>query len=85
MGQTCKGNVSILEDGSLLRSKELTLVEPHLEETHFAEFCSDIVMGSGTPSVGHTDPICFKLFDSTPISSPFPLPTPPMCMHSMSP
>ena len=31
MGETSKGDVSILEDVSLLKSKELTLVEPHLE------------------------------------------------------
>jgi len=39
IGDTSKGNFSILEDASLLRSKELTLVEPHLEEASFAEFC----------------------------------------------
>jgi len=46
------------------------LVEPHLEEAPFGEFCGDIVMGNDTPNIRHTDPICFELFDSTPISSP---------------
>jgi len=85
MGEISKGDVSVLEDDSLLRSKELTLVTPHLEEAPFVEFCSDVVMGSDTPSLEHTDLICSKLFDLAHISVPFPLPPPLMCMHTMSP
>ena len=46
-----------LEDDSLSLSKELTLVEPHLEGAPFVEFCGD-VMGTNTPSIEHTNPIC---------------------------
>ena len=38
-----RGDVSVLEDYSLSWSKELTLVEPHLEEAPFVEFCGDVV------------------------------------------
>jgi len=75
------GDVSVLEDASLVRSKELTLVVPHLKEAPFVEFCDDILMGSDTPSIEHIDHICYKLFDSTPISSPLP-PTTPSYMHA---
>ena len=69
MGKTSKGNVSVLEDDSLDQSKKLCLVEPYLKQAPFEEFCGDIVMGSDTPSIGHTKPICTKLLDSTPVSS----------------
>ena len=85
MGEIFTGDVSALEDASLLRSKELTLVASHLEEAPFAEFCGDDVMSSDTPNIKHTDPICSELFDSTPIHPLFSLPPPLMCMHSMSP
>jgi len=81
MGDTSRGDVSVLEDASLLRSKEHALVEPHLEETPFVEFCGNIVMGSDTPSIRHTDPICFELFASTPISSHL-LSTTPSHVHT---
>jgi len=81
MGETSKGDVSVLEDASLLRSKELTSVEPHLEEAPFAEFCGDIAMDSDTPSIRHTDPICYELFDRTPTSSPL-LPTTRSHVHA---
>jgi len=48
MGETSIGDVSVLEDASLLRSKELTLVEAHLKGPPFAEFGGDIVTGSDT-------------------------------------
>jgi len=38
MGEISRGDVSVLEDDSLSCSKELTLVEPHLEEAPFVEF-----------------------------------------------
>ena len=37
MGETFGGDVSVLENASLLRSKELTLVGPHLAEARFVE------------------------------------------------
>jgi len=58
MGEISRGDVSILEDDLLSWSKELTLVEPHLEEAPFMEFCGDVVIGTNTPSIKHTDPIC---------------------------
>jgi len=81
MGETCRGDVSVLEVDSLSWSKQLTLIEPHLEEAPFAEFCGVVVMGTDTPSIEHTDPICNEPLDSTPISSPSP-PTTPSYMHA---
>ena len=72
MGEISKVEASVLEDDSLSWSKELTLVMPHLEEAPFTEFCGDVVLGGDTPSIEHTDPICYELFDLTPISFPFP-------------
>jgi len=43
MGETSGGDVNVLEDASLFRSKELTLAEPHLEEAPFVELCGDLV------------------------------------------
>jgi len=76
MGEIFKGDVSVLEDTSLLRSKELTLVEPHLEE-----LCGDLVMGTNTPSIGPTNPIGNEPLDLTPTSSPLP-PTIPSHLHA---
>jgi len=42
------GDVSVLEDDSLSWSKELTFVEPHVEEAPFAEFCGNVVVGTNT-------------------------------------
>ena len=75
MGETSKGDVSDLEDDSLEWSKELTLVGPYPEEASFEELCGDIMIGSAPPSVVHTNPICYWLFDLTLISSAL-LPTP---------
>ena len=76
MGEISRGDVSVVEDGSLTWSKALTLVEPHLEEAPFVEFSGDFVMGTDTPSIEHTDPICDEPLDLTPVSSPL-LPTTP--------
>jgi len=81
MGETSRSDVNVIEDVSLLRSKELTLVVPHLEEAPFVEFDGDLALNSDTPSVEHIDPICSELFDSTPISYPLP-PTTPSYMHT---
>jgi len=51
MRKTSGGDVTVLKDASLLMSKELTLVEPHLEEAPFVELCGDHVMGIDTPSI----------------------------------
>jgi len=40
------------------------------------DFCGDIVMGSDTPSVEHINPICYEIFDTTPVSFPFSFTTP---------
>ena len=81
MGEIFKGDVSVLEDTSLLRSKEHTLVEPHLEEAPLKELCGDLVMGTDTPSIGPTDPIGNKPFDLIPTSSPLS-PTIPSHLHA---
>jgi len=51
MRKTFGGDVNVLYDASLLRSKELTLVKPHLEEAPFVELCGDLVMGIDTLSI----------------------------------
>ena len=76
VGEASGGDVRPLEDASLFRSKELALVEPHLEE-----FCGDLVMGTETPSIGPTDPIGNEPLDLTPTSSPLP-PTIPSLLHA---
>ena len=81
MGEISRGYVSILEDDSLSGSKELTMVEPHLEEAAFTERGGDIVMSSDTPSIEHIDTICSELFDLSPISSSLP-PTIPSYTHA---
>jgi len=58
MGEISSGDTSNIDNDLLSWSKELILVEPYPEATPFANFCGDIVMGSATPSIGHTDPIC---------------------------
>ena len=70
MGEIFRGDVSVLEDTSLLRSKQLTLVEPHLPEAPLEELCGDLVMGTDTPSIRPTDPIRNEPLDLTPTSSP---------------
>ena len=70
------GAGSVLEDTSLLGSKELILGVPHLEEAPVMECDGDVVWDNDTHSIAHIDPICPELFDSTPSSSPV-LPPPP--------
>jgi len=81
MGETSRGDVSVLEDASLLRSKELTLVESHLEEAPLEELCADLVMGIDTLSIGCTNPIGNEPLDLTPTSPPLP-PTIPSYLHA---
>ena len=76
MGETSRGDGNVIEDVSFLRSKELTLIAPHLEEAPFVEFDGNLTLNSDTPSIEHIDPICSKLFDSTSTSSRL-LPTTP--------
>jgi len=71
MGEISRGDVNVLEDDSLSWLKKRTLVVPHLGEAPFAEFYSDIVMGSDTPSIELTDPICNEPLDLTPHFIPF--------------
>jgi len=81
MGEISRGEVSVLEDDSLSWSKELTLVEPHLEEAPLVEFCGDVVMGTNTPSIEHTGRICNEPVDLIPTWSPL-LPTTPSHLHA---
>jgi len=81
MDEIFRGDISVLEDTSFLRSKELTLVEPHLEEAPLEELCGDIVMGTDTPSIGPTDPIGNEPLHLTSTSSPLP-PTTPSHLHA---
>jgi len=81
MGETSRGDVGVLEDASLVWSKKHAMIEPCLKEPPFKELCGDVVMGSDTPSIEHTDPICFELFDLTPTSSPL-LPTTPSHLYA---
>jgi len=67
VGETSRSDVRTLEDASLFRSKELALVEPHLEEP-----CGDIVMGTDTRSSGPTAPIGKEPLELYLISSPLP-------------
>ena len=80
-GEIIRGDVSVLEDTSLLRSKQLTLVEPHLPEAPLEEVCGDLVMGTDTSSIRPTDPIGNEPLDLTPTSSPLP-PTIPSHLHA---
>ena len=57
------------------------MVEPHLEEAPFTEFCGDVVMGTDTPSIEHIKPICNKPLNLTLVSSPL-LPTTPSYLHA---
>jgi len=79
MGEDFRGDASVLEDASLLRPKELTLVESYLEEAPFEDFCGYIVMGSAATSIGHTNPICTEPLNLKTISSPFTSHHPILC------
>jgi len=57
-------------------SKQLALLESHLEEAPFEEYSSDAVRVGAAPGIEHIDPICTKSLDLVPISSPFVLTTP---------
>ena len=79
------GAGSVLEDASLLGSKEHILGVPHLEEPSVMECEGDVVWDNDTHSIAHIDLICPELFDSTPTSSPVLPPTPLNCMFIMCP
>ena len=80
MCELFRGDASVLENASLLRLKELTLIEPCLQEAPFKELCGDID-GQCHSCIEHTDSISFELLDSTPISSLL-LPTIPSHFHA---
>ena len=80
MDKIPRGDASVLEDASLLRSKELTLIETYLKE-----FCPNVVMGSVAPSIGLIDSICIEPLDLTPPLKPLYLPPLPlMFMHFLN-
>ena len=85
IGEISIGAGSVLEDASLLGSKELILGVPHLEEAPVMECEGDDVWDNDTHSIAHIDPICLELSDSTPISFPVLPPTPLNCIFIMSP
>ena len=70
-----RDDANVLEDASLLRSQELTLVEPLLQEAPFEEFCGDIMMDSAAPNVRLINSIYTESLDLTPTSSPLLLTT----------
>jgi len=76
MAEASGGDFRVLKDDSLSWSKELKLVEPHLEEAPLEELCGDLVMEADTLSIGPTNPIGNEPLDMTPISSPLPPTTP---------
>jgi len=85
MGELFMGDSSVLEDASLLSSKELTLVEPYLENTLFVKFCSDVVMVMLLQVLGIVTLFVLSYLTRLPFYPFFPLPTPLRCMHTMSP
>ena len=80
MGEIYEHDANVLEDDSLDRSKELSLVMSYLEEALFEEFYGDIMMGSDTLSIKHIEPICIS---SLLLSIYFPSPL-VVIMHFMS-
>jgi len=81
MGETSRGDDNVIEDVSLLRSKELTLVVPHLEEPPFVEFDGDLVLNSDTPSIEHINPIALNYLTQHPFHPLYLLP-PPSYMYT---
>ena len=68
---------SVIEDDSLVWSKELTLVEPH------EQLCGDDVIVGAATGIG-IESICTELLDLTSIHPLYFLPSPLICMHFMS-
>jgi len=58
MDEFSKTDASVIEDDFLAWSKELTLVEPSLEQIPFEELCGDDVMASAIPTIGLIGSIC---------------------------
>jgi len=83
MGEPSKGDTSVIEDDSLVWSKEHSFVEPYPEETTFEELCNEDVMSSVAPNIGLINSICIEPLDLIPISSPV-LPSRPLCIHFTS-
>ena len=67
--ELCKRD-SVIDDDWVAWSRELSMVEPHLEKTPFKELCGDDAMVSVTPSIEHVDSMCTQPLELTPISSP---------------
>jgi len=84
MGEISRGDVSVLEHASLVWSKALVLVAPHLEEAPFADVYGDVVMGGTTPSIGLIEPICNEPLDLTPLHPLYFPPPPLICMLIMT-
>jgi len=82
MGETSRGDASLVEDVLLSWSGGLTLVEPYLEEALFEELCDDSLVVGAAPRIEHIDPIWTEPLDLTPILSPS-LPTTPTHLHAV--
>ena len=59
-GKISRGYANVIDDASPAWFEESILVELYLEDAHFKEFYSDVVMGSVTPNIGLIDPICIE-------------------------
>jgi len=81
MGETSRGDVSVVEDASLVWSEAPVLVPPHLKEAPFVKSYGDVVMDGTTPNIGLIEPICNEPLDLTPTSSPL-LPTTLSHLHT---
>jgi len=85
MGETSRGDASSIEDVSLSWSGGLTLVESYLEEEPFEGFHDDVEIGSATPSMGRINSIVPSYLTRHPFHPPSFPPSPPTCIHFMSP
>jgi len=80
-----KGYASVIEDDSLAWSKELTLIDPYLEEAPFEELFSDDVLVRAAPNIGLIDSICTEPLDLIPTLLPLLPTTPLIFMNFMRP
>ena len=66
MSEPSKGGVSVIEDDSLARSIELSLVDPYFEEPPFEELYSNDVLVGAALSIGHMSSIYTEPLDLSP-------------------
>ena len=68
-GRDFKEGTNFVEDDSLVRSKDLTLMEPFVKEAPFVELCGDREMVRVASSFKHMDLTYIESLGLTPISS----------------